>query len=210
MRESPREHPRDEFDVDYPAGARRGAHRTATPVVLEQLPWLLAALASVVVLVLVVVWATGGGAPTSPLGALTGDPTATDPATSDPATSDPAATTAPPDPATTTAPPATSAPPATTEPPAPTADRSIEVVVLNGTTTGGLAAATGEELEGLGWTVGELGNADDRPVTQTVVLFDAPENEATAAAVASDLGVQARLDDGASSAVVVVVGEDRA
>jgi hypothetical protein len=202
------EYPSDEFDVDYPPGARRGAHRTATPAWLDQLPWLLAALAAVVVLVLVVGWVTGGG-PTSPLGSPSSDPSASEPATTDPATTDPATT----DPATTdpaTTDPPTTDPPTTTEAPTPTADRSLELVVLNGTSTSGLAAGVGEELEELGWSVGELGNADDRPVESTVVLFSAAEHEATAAAVASDLGAEARLDDGATSAVVVVVGEDRA
>lgn len=198
------EYPVDEFDVDYPPGARRGAHRTATPVVLEQLPYLLAALAVVVVVVLVVVYLTGGGNPTAPLGGPSTDPAATEPAATDPAATDPAAT----DPAATD-PAATSAPPATSEPPAPTADRALPLVVLNGTGASGLAGRVGEELTGLGWTVGEVGNADGDPLPQTVVRYAAPEHEATATAVATDLGVQAELDEGASAPVVVVVGQDR-
>ncbi|GAB4065444.1 hypothetical protein GCM10028777_14910 [Angustibacter speluncae] len=189
------EYPVDEFDVDYPPGARRGAHRTATPVVLEQLPYLLAALAVVVVVVLVVVYLTGGGNPTAPLGGPSTDPAATEPAATDPAATDPAAT--------------TSAPPATSEPPAPTADRALPLVVLNGTGASGLAGRVRDELTGLGWTVGEVGNADGDPLAQTVVRYSAPEHEATAAAVATDLGVQAELDEGASAPVVVVVGQDR-
>ena len=196
------EYPADEFDVDYPPGVRRGAHRTATPVVLEQLPWLLGALAVVVVLVLVVGYLTGGGTPTAPLGSPSPSASPTDPAPTDPAPTDPAATSAPP----TSDPAATSEPPAT---PTPTADRSLALVVLNGTGASGLAARVGEELEGLGWTVGELGNAVGDPLAQTVVRYAAPDQQATAAAVAADLGVQAELDEGASSPVVVVVGQDR-
>lgn len=203
------EYPTDEFDVDYPPGVRRGAHRTATPVLLEQLPWLLAALAAVVVLVLVVGYLTGGGTPTAPLGspatsASATDPAATDPAATDPAATDPAAT----DPAATD-PVATSAPPPTSEAPSPTADRSLALVVLNGTGASGLAGRVGEELAGMGWTVGEVGNADGDPLAQTVVRYAAPEHQATATAVATDLGVRAELDEGAASPVVVVVGQDR-
>lgn len=199
------EYPVDEFDVDYPPGARRGAHRTATPVVLEQLPYLLAALAVVVVVVLVVVYLTGGGNPTAPLGGPSTDPAATEPAATDPAATDPAAT----DPAATYPAATTSAPPATSEPPAPTADRALPLVVLNGTGASGLAGRVRDELTGLGWTVGEVGNADGDPLAQTVVRYSAPEHEATATAVATDLGVQAELDEGASAPVVVVVGQDR-
>ena len=182
------EYPADEFDVDHPPGARRGAHRTATPLWQQLLPVLLTVAVALAVAALVVSWLTGGGALPLP------GPTANDPAASDPATSEPAV-------------PSTSAAPTTT---APTADRSVELTVLNAGGVGGLAAAAREELTGLGWTVAEVGNADGDPLAATVVLYAAAEDAGTAAAVAADLGVESRLDADAPAPVVVLVGQDRA
>ncbi len=194
------DYPTDDFDVDDEPGQRRGAHRTATPAVLEQLPFLVVALVVVVAIVVAFGLLTGGDDPGS--AAPAGTPGAS-------AGSDPAATgetSAPP--AETTAPPATSQPPATSSP-APTADRSVPLVVLNGTSTTGLAGEVGAELEELGWTVETVGNAP-APVEASVVLYSDPEQQATAEAVAADLDATAELDDSVDGQVVVVLGADRA
>ncbi len=183
-------YPADEFDVDDEPGQRRGAHRTATPAVVEQLPFLLVALVVVIAVVVAFGLLTGGDDDGS--AAPAGPPSA-------PAGTDPAAPT---DPAATTEPPPISSP-------APTADRAVPLVVLNGTDTAGLAAAVGEELEGLGWTVETVDNAPE-PVEATVVRYSAAEQQATAEAVAADLEVTAEQDDSADGRVVVVVGPDRA
>ncbi len=194
-------YPPDEFDVDYEPGQRRGAHRTATPAVLEQLPWLVVALVAVIAVVAAIVLLTGGddpeaGAPSPSSSAPATEPASTDPAATTPATTEPPAT--------------TTEPPATTSAPAPTPDRSLELVVLNGTSTSGLGADVGDELTELGWTVGTVGNAPDKPVAATVVLWSSPEHQVTAEAVAAELDATAEQSDAADGAVVVVVGTDRA
>ena len=73
-------YPPDEFDVDYEPGQRRGAHRTATPAVLEQLPWLVVALVAVVAVVAAIVLLTGGDDPEAGGPAPTTSATATAPA----------------------------------------------------------------------------------------------------------------------------------
>lgn len=192
-------YPPDEFDVEYETGQRRGAHRTATPAVLEQLPYLVVALVAVVAVVAAFGLLTGGDDPPAAAGSTT--PTASEPATSDPTGTDPAPTTEPP---------ASTEPPPTSAAPEPTADRSVPLVVLNGTSTSGLAADVGDELEELGWTIGTVGNADDKPVETTVVLYSAADHQVTAEALAADLDAVAELDEDAPGDVVVVIGTDRA
>lgn len=194
------DYPTDEFDVQGEPGQRRGAHRTATPAILEQLPFLVVALVVVVAIVVAFGLLTGGDDPSTT--APAGTPGAS-------AGSEPAATSetsAPP--AETTAPPATSEPPATSS--AAPADRSVPLVVLNGTSTSGLAGEVGGELEELGWTVETVGNAPDQSVEATVVLYSDPEQQTTAEAVAADLDATAELDDSVDGQVVVVIGADRA
>jgi anionic cell wall polymer biosynthesis LytR-Cps2A-Psr (LCP) family protein len=55
----------------------------------------------------------------------------------------------------------------------------VSLVVLNGTTTSGLAAAVRDQLREVGYRVEETGNAPRRDYTRTVILFE-PGGEAKA------------------------------
>lgn len=92
-------------------------------------------------------------------------------------------------------------------------DEDVDVIVLNATRTSGLAASTASALEADGWTVASTGNERDAQPAVTVVLFPSADLEATAIAVAGDLGskVVARLDaSAADDAITVLAGPDRA
>ncbi len=194
----PAEYGTDEFDVDPEPGARRGAHRATLSPLLTWLPWVLGAAVSVAV-ILAVLSVVGGG--DTPLTGTAATPSETAPA-SEPAASEPAPTTPAP---TESAAPTTSAPPATTAPPEP--DRSVELVVLNGTRTSGLATRAAKELADDGWTVSKTDNyrAAQPPTT---VYFASEDLAVTAAAVADVLGGVAQLDAGIADTITVVLGND--
>lgn len=89
----------------------------------------------------------------------------------------------------------------------PVVDRSLPVDVLNSTSTPGLAAGAGARLEDLGWTIGELGNFEGDE-TPTTVLFPEDSQQATAEAVAEDLGVGTVAPSEDVDALTLVLGPD--
>lgn len=94
---------------------------------------------------------------------------------------------------------------------------SVEVAVLNGTTTAGLADKVGSDVEANGYTLGDVGNIEGT-FEQTIVQFEpGPGNRRAAESVARDLGrapvqrISGQAQELAGGAeVVVIAGEDRA
>ncbi len=90
-------------------------------------------------------------------------------------------------------------------------DRSAPVRVLNNSMVAGLASTTANELTARGWTNTSTGNYAATTLENTTVYYGpAPADEATAAAVAADIGATTApmipgLGDG-SGVVVVVTG----
>jgi cytoskeletal protein RodZ len=132
--------------------------------------------------------------------------------TTPPATDAPTTTNAP---TTTTAAPTTLAP--TTVPPAavaPDPRTSVDVVVLNNSTVGGLALRAAEDVRGRGWTVVEVGNYTGLVPTTTAYYRPGTAEEAAARALAADTGarVEPRFDGlpSAAAGVVLVVTADYA
>ena len=106
--------------------------------------------------------------------------------------------------------PAVVAPTAAPEP-EPSVDRTLDLDVLNGTGTSGLAGAAAEALDAAGWTIGAVGNYDGDEIP-TAVLY--PEDDptgsaaATAAAVVADLGVGVATASDDVDVLTVVLGPD--
>ena len=86
-------------------------------------------------------------------------------------------------------------------------DRSLPLDVLNSTATPGLAAEAAAELEELGWTTGEVTNYGDDE-TRTTVLYPEQSQQATAQAVAEELGVGSVTSSQDVEVITVVLGPD--
>jgi LCP family protein required for cell wall assembly len=87
----------------------------------------------------------------------------------------------------------------------------VSMVVLNGTTTSGLAATVRDELRALGYKVRETGNAPRRDYRTTVILFE-PGAEAKAQLVAEEFP-GAKVQEATESQdtdIVVILGSDQA
>jgi cytoskeletal protein RodZ len=95
-----------------------------------------------------------------------------------------------------------------------TVDPALNVTVLNGTPTRGLATSVGKTLSSDGWRVGTVGNASRGDVTRTVVYYsDAANREAALGVVKSLTGADAtavlsRAFAGSGADLVVVIGSD--
>jgi transcriptional regulator with XRE-family HTH domain len=85
----------------------------------------------------------------------------------------------------------------------------IQVDVYNGTRVGSAAAGLANEIAGLAYRIGELGNADRRTYAETRVYY-APGGEAIAERLAQELGVEttALPGGGEENRLVVIVGRD--
>ena len=94
----------------------------------------------------------------------------------------------------------------------PTVNPALTVNVLNGTATAGLANKVGDALAAAGWKVGARANASDTNLTQTVVYYSDPKNQAAALGVVQSLPgakiaqTQDYVETGAD--LTVVVGSD--
>jgi hypothetical protein len=104
---------------------------------------------------------------------------------------------------------ATAAAPAVT----PTVDPNIEVVLLNATTTGGLAAGASSRVTAKGWHVVSTANADSTNVATTTVYYTTASQEAAAAGLAKSLGttrtaLSTKFEIKGRSRLTVVLGKD--
>ena len=92
----------------------------------------------------------------------------------------------------------------------PTVDPSLNVNVLNGTTTTGLAKTVADKLTAAGWKVGSYANADNSAIAATVVYFGKPADQAAALGVAQSLPgatiQQSTAYDDTGADITVVIG----
>ena len=91
-------------------------------------------------------------------------------------------------------------------------DKTIELRVLNSTSTAGLAKRFSETLGADGWTVGETGDSNQRGLGTTVVYYAKSSQKPTADAVVDKLGFgKTRKSAGnAGNGITVVLGADAA
>ncbi|HEX3005486.1 MAG TPA: LytR C-terminal domain-containing protein [Angustibacter sp.] len=173
---------------------RRGAHRPASVGPTSAIPWLVAAVAIIVIVGFASGWFGGSNAPSSNTVTAGSSSTAKSTATSSPTST------------------AKGSPTSTaTASPAATADRTLAVSVLNSTSTSGLAARAADRLKTAGWTIRSTGNYRGG-VAATTVFYGKASLKATAQAVAADLGTTAvseSADFGASRVTVVLAGDFR-
>ncbi|MFJ3385661.1 MULTISPECIES: LytR C-terminal domain-containing protein [unclassified Curtobacterium] len=92
----------------------------------------------------------------------------------------------------------------------PSEQGSTTLVVLNGTSTAGLAAKGTSALTTAGWTVTSSGNAGTTGTTSTIVYYQQESQAAVARGVAAALGVTAVQQSAAfpNADVSVVLGAD--
>ncbi|GAA1493587.1 LytR C-terminal domain-containing protein [Curtobacterium herbarum] len=192
--------PRDRFD-DVTDGPRVGAHRGAARRGGGWVVFAWAALATGVLVgagVLVLALANGsvqftegsGGASSAPSSSASSTPTSGASAGSEP--SDQASTAAP------------------AAGGSPTDQGSTTLVVLNGTSTTGLAANASSKLTGAGWKVTSTGDAGTTGSTQTIVYYQQASQAAVAQGIAKSLGTSAVQQSSAfpNADVSVVLGAD--
>ncbi len=99
--------------------------------------------------------------------------------------------------------------------PTPTIDPNIDVVLLNATTTNGLAANASAMLKSAGWTVGSTANASATNVKTTTVYYTKPSEAGAAAGLAKSLGItrtalSQQFAVAGQSRLTVVLGSDYA
>lgn len=188
-------HPRDRFD-DVADGPRVGAHRGAQRRGRGWIAFAWAALATGVLVGLgVLVLALLNGSYS-----FTGS-TSPSASSSASATAKPSASAAP-------STPASQAPAAGT----PTDQGSTSLVVLNGTTTTGLAAKGSAALTAAGWKVTSTGDAGTTGTTATIVYYQQASQAAVARGIAKSLGTTAVQQSAAfpNADISVVLGADYA
>lgn len=191
--------PRDRFD-DVTDGPRVGAHRGPARRGGGWVVFAWAALATGVLVgvgVLVLALANGsvqftegsGGATSAPSASATSTPTSSASAGSEPSggASSPAAAAA-----------------------SPTDQGATTLVVLNGTSTTGLAANASTKLTGAGWKVTSTGDAGTTGSTQTIVYYQQESQAALAEGIAKSLGTSTVQRSSAfpNADVSVVLGAD--
>jgi hypothetical protein len=92
----------------------------------------------------------------------------------------------------------------------PAQQGTTTVVVLNGTTTTGLASRASAALTGAGWQVASTGDAGTTGSTSTIVYYQQASQAAVAQGIAKQLGVTAVQQSSAfpNADVSVVLGAD--
>ncbi|MBT1583990.1 LytR C-terminal domain-containing protein [Curtobacterium flaccumfaciens] len=92
----------------------------------------------------------------------------------------------------------------------PAQQGTTTVVVLNGTTTTGLASRASAALTGAGWRVASTGDAGTTGSTSTIVYYQQASQAAVAQGIAKQLGVTAVQQSAAfpNADVSVVLGAD--
>lgn len=92
----------------------------------------------------------------------------------------------------------------------PTVNPSLQVNVLNGTSTEGLAQTVGDKLKAAGWKIAALANADRNNLASTIVYYGNPANQAAALGVAQSLPgatiQQSNAFDDTGADITVVIG----
>ncbi|WIJ44950.1 LytR C-terminal domain-containing protein [Curtobacterium citreum] len=192
--------PRDRFD-DVTDGPRVGAHRGARRRGRGWIAFAWAALATgVLVLIGVLVLALLNGSYSFP-GSTSSPAPSSSASASAPATGEPSGEATP-------SPSETQAPTAAT----PAEQGATSVVVLNGTSTTGLAAKGSAALRNAGWQVRSTGDAGTTGTTATIVYYQQESQAAVAEGVAQALGVSAVQQSAAfpNADVTVVLGADYA
>lgn len=191
--------PRDRFD-DATDGPRVGAHRGARRRGRGWIAFAWAALATgVLVLVGVLVLALLNGSTSFPgVASPSSTPSASASASAAPS-GEPSAS-------------SSSSSSASQAPSAATAadQGSTSVVVLNGTTTTGLAARGSTALTSAGWRVTSTGDAGTTGATGSVVYYRQADQQAVAQGIANALGITAVQQSAAfpNADVSVVLGAD--
>jgi hypothetical protein len=97
----------------------------------------------------------------------------------------------------------------------PTVDPQIDVVLLNATTTSGLAAGAASVVTGKGWHVVSTANANSTSVKTTTVYYTSASQAGAAAGLAKSLGVtrtalSKQFAVAGRSRLTVVLGKDYA
>ncbi|OEI67487.1 LytR C-terminal domain-containing protein [Curtobacterium sp. ER1/6] len=193
--------PRDRFD-DATDGPRVGAHRGARRRGRGWIAFAWAALATgVLVLVGVLVLALLNGSTSFPgVASPSSTPSASASASAAPS-GEPSASSS-----SSSSSSASQAPSAAT----PADQGSTSVVVLNGTTTTGLAARGSTALTSAGWRVTSTGDAGTTGATGSVVYYRQADQQAVAQGIANALGITAVQQSAAfpNADVSVVLGAD--
>ncbi|MCS5508805.1 LytR C-terminal domain-containing protein [Curtobacterium flaccumfaciens pv. flaccumfaciens] len=195
--------PRDRFD-DVADGPRVGAHRGAQR---RGRGWIVFAWAALATGVLV-------GVAVLALAVLNGsysfngsDSPSTSTSTSTSATAKPSATSKP---SASSSAGSGSAGAGSAAAATPAQQGTTTVVVLNGTTTTGLASRASAALTGAGWQVASTGDAGTTGSTSTIVYYQQASQAAVAQGIAKQLGVTAVQQSAAfpNADVSVVLGAD--
>jgi hypothetical protein len=190
--------PRDRFD-DVTDGPRVGAHRGPQR---RGRGWIVFAWAALATGVLVGLGVLGLGLATTGLsdgndsGGSASSPTPSASATAKPSPS--------------SSPSASSGSGAGASAATPAQQGTTSVVVLNGTTTTGLAGRASTALTGAGWKIASTGDAGTTGTTQTIVYYRSAESAAVAQGIAQSLGTTAVQQSSAfpNADVSVVLGSD--
>jgi hypothetical protein len=193
--------PRDRFD-DVADGPRVGAHRGAQRRGRGWIAFAWAALATGVLVgigVLVLALLNGSysfNGSDSPSASTSASATAKPSATSEPSASSSAGS--------------GSAGAGSAAAATPAQQGTTTVVVLNGTTTTGLASRASAALTGAGWNVASTGDAGTTGSTATIVYYQQASQAAVAQGIAKQLGVTAVRQSAAfpNADVSVVLGAD--
>jgi hypothetical protein len=99
--------------------------------------------------------------------------------------------------------------------PKPTIDPKMDVVLLNATSTNGLAASASSALKKQGWSIGSTANASSTAVKTTTVYYTKAGQAGAAAGLAKSLGIarttlSAQFSVPGQDRLTVVLGEDYA
>lgn len=178
--------------MNQPTYERRGAHRPGGLGPAGALPWLVAAVA----IILIVAWATGWwggtGQPRAGSNTVSAGPSSARPGTASPTPTG-----------------SRTSPAASPSNSSATVDRTRSVTVLNSTGRAGLAAGAASTLRRAGWAIRATGNSSAGGAT--TVYYGRASLRATAAAVAADLGAPAQVRESAdfgATRITVVLGAD--
>lgn len=88
-------------------------------------------------------------------------------------------------------------------------EKDIIIDIRNGSGTAGLASKLGDRLEGAGWTIGLMGNADNFDYYTTVIKYKpGAGGEAQALAAELDMKVEMEEADDIDPDIEIIVGKD--